>query len=577
MDFMKVIDQTVREIKREVNLKVLKVPEIEQKVLDATDDEPWGPHGTALAEIAQATKKFSECQMVMNVLWTRLTETGHNWRYVYKALAVIEYLVAHGSERAVDDIIEHTFQISSLASFEYVEPSGKDLGINVRKKAENIVSLLNDKDKIQEVRNKASANRDKYVGLSSSGAYKSGSSSFSSSSSFQSSGRYGGFGSTRDADISGDNYKNGDSDRNQVKFGEDRFDHGTSVKSRRGVTGDNKGNSSRKGSSHYGRTGQDTSAADASKSTAKKSDSDKYASIPSQSSNAPANNYEDDFDDFDPRGTSSAQPNAGSSNQVDLFGQSLVGDLLDVPAPVSTNMSSVNIKTPEVDLFADATFVSAPSHVEAGGSFEAQTKVDLFASQPASSSAVSSTVDFFAVPDPVVQPENKSLKSDPEATSTIDPFASVPLNSFDGSNLFGAFTSNSDSVSTEPSQNPVDDGSHSIMNEKSSVDSMPPPKKDSFQVKSGIWADSLSRGLIDLNITAPKKVNLADVGVVGGLTDGSDEKDKGPLASFYMGRAMGAGSGLGRSGSGFTSTATGGDDFFSSFSSQQYQFGSLKK
>uniref|UniRef100_A0A251SKM2 Uncharacterized protein n=1 Tax=Helianthus annuus TaxID=4232 RepID=A0A251SKM2_HELAN len=31
MDFMKVIDQTVREIKREVNLKVLKVPEIEQK------------------------------------------------------------------------------------------------------------------------------------------------------------------------------------------------------------------------------------------------------------------------------------------------------------------------------------------------------------------------------------------------------------------------------------------------------------------------------------------------------------------------------------------------------------------
>ena len=28
------------------------------QVLDATDDEPWGPHGTALAEIAQATKKL---------------------------------------------------------------------------------------------------------------------------------------------------------------------------------------------------------------------------------------------------------------------------------------------------------------------------------------------------------------------------------------------------------------------------------------------------------------------------------------------------------------------------------------
>lgn len=55
--------------------------------------------------------------------------------------------------------------VKSLSSFEYVEPSGKDMGLNVRKKAETIVALLNNKDKIQEVRNKAAANRDKYVSL----------------------------------------------------------------------------------------------------------------------------------------------------------------------------------------------------------------------------------------------------------------------------------------------------------------------------------------------------------------------------------------------------------------------------
>lgn len=55
--------------------------------------------------------------------------------------------------------------MKSLSSFEYVEPSGKDVGINVRKKAETIFALLNNKDKIQEVRNKAAANRDKYVFL----------------------------------------------------------------------------------------------------------------------------------------------------------------------------------------------------------------------------------------------------------------------------------------------------------------------------------------------------------------------------------------------------------------------------
>ena len=53
--------------------------------------------------------------------------------------------------------------VKSLRGFEYVEPNGKDSGINVRKKAENIVGLLNNKDKIQEVRNKAAANREKCV------------------------------------------------------------------------------------------------------------------------------------------------------------------------------------------------------------------------------------------------------------------------------------------------------------------------------------------------------------------------------------------------------------------------------
>ena len=58
-------------------------------------------------------------------------------------------------------LIIYSGLVKELSSFEYVEPSGKDVGLNVRKKAENIVSLLNDKDKIHEVRNKAAANRDK--------------------------------------------------------------------------------------------------------------------------------------------------------------------------------------------------------------------------------------------------------------------------------------------------------------------------------------------------------------------------------------------------------------------------------
>lgn len=53
--------------------------------------------------------------------------------------------------------------LQTLVDFQYLEPSGKDQGINVRKKAQTLVSLINDKEKIREVRQKASQNRDKYA------------------------------------------------------------------------------------------------------------------------------------------------------------------------------------------------------------------------------------------------------------------------------------------------------------------------------------------------------------------------------------------------------------------------------
>jgi len=47
--------------------------------------------------------------------------------------------------------------------------------------------------------------------------------------------------------------------------------------------------------------------------------------------------------------------------------------------------------------------------------------------------------------------------------------------------------------------------------EQTSLASSKPATKDTFQVKSGIWADSLSRGLIDLNIAARKFLFIFDM------------------------------------------------------------------
>lgn len=171
----KAFDQTVRDLKRGVNKKVLKVPSIEQKVLDATNNEPWGPHGSLLADIAQATKNYHEYHMIMSIIWKRINDTGKNWRHVYKGLIVLEYLVGHGSERVIDDIKEHSYQISALSDFQYIDSSARDQGSNVRRKSQALVVLVNDKERIQEAREKAANNRDKFRGPSSTGGmYKPG-------------------------------------------------------------------------------------------------------------------------------------------------------------------------------------------------------------------------------------------------------------------------------------------------------------------------------------------------------------------------------------------------------------------
>lgn len=104
-----------------------------------------------------------------------------------------------------------------------------------------------------------------------------------------------------------------------------------------------------------------------------------------------------------------------------------------------------------------------------------------------------------------MQPEVKApLKNDTTNINIVDPFAAVPLSSFDGSDLFGGFTSNSNSSSTEVAPNSTGEASIDNSAAKTSTVSPPPTKKEDFKVKSGIWADSLSRGIIDLNISARK-------------------------------------------------------------------------
>jgi epsin len=206
-----------------------------------------------------------------------------------------------------------------------------------------------------------------------------------------------------------------------------------------------------------------------------------------------------------------------------------------------------------------------------------QGNVDLFADKTSFAAAFPPQTGFIPPPSSGISSEVKSSVSKKAVPEPFDPFGAIPLNSFDGSDPFGGFSSNAGSstvplppptnsstgnlsTSSQNLQAASDFGAFVSNNEEAAKDPFdlsstvnvgktplaapktdasdfgafvssteesakdpfdlssssnlgktdqtplaapkPSTKKENFQVKSGIWADSLSRGLIDLNISA---------------------------------------------------------------------------
>ncbi|KAI4873134.1 hypothetical protein NFI96_016448 [Prochilodus magdalenae] len=147
---------------------VMNYSEIESKVREATNDDPWGPSGQLMGEIAKSTFMYEQFPEVMNMLWTRmLKDNKKNWRRVYKALLLLAYLIRNGSERVVTSAREHIYDLRSLENYHFVDENGKDQGINVRQKVKEMVEFVQDDDRLREERKKAKKNKDKYIGVSS--------------------------------------------------------------------------------------------------------------------------------------------------------------------------------------------------------------------------------------------------------------------------------------------------------------------------------------------------------------------------------------------------------------------------
>lgn len=74
------------------------------------------------------SQNFNE---IMPCIYSRFLEKeASQWRSIYKALQLLEYLIKHGSERVVDDARAHISTIKMLRNFHYIDEKAKDQGIN---------------------------------------------------------------------------------------------------------------------------------------------------------------------------------------------------------------------------------------------------------------------------------------------------------------------------------------------------------------------------------------------------------------------------------------------------------------
>lgn len=132
------------------------------KVREATSNDPWGPSSTLMSEVADLTYNVVAFTEIMQMIWKRLNDHGRNWRHVYKALVLLEYLIKTGSEKVADQCKENIFAIETLKDFQYVEEN-KDQGMNVREKAKALVTLLKDDERLRNERVRALKAKERFA------------------------------------------------------------------------------------------------------------------------------------------------------------------------------------------------------------------------------------------------------------------------------------------------------------------------------------------------------------------------------------------------------------------------------
>ncbi|XP_055510020.1 epsin-3-like isoform X1 [Leucoraja erinacea] len=139
-------------LRRRMKNLVHNYSDAEIKVREATSNDPWGPASSLMSEIADLTFHVGAFPEIMSMLWRRLGDQGRNWRHVYKALTLLDYLLKTGSEKVAQQCKENMHTVRALVDFHFIDQDSKDQGANVRHKAGQLLALLRDEERMRQDR-----------------------------------------------------------------------------------------------------------------------------------------------------------------------------------------------------------------------------------------------------------------------------------------------------------------------------------------------------------------------------------------------------------------------------------------
>ena len=112
-------------MRRVVNY-VRNYTEVQLKVREATSNEPWGPANSILCEITDLAGDHETMIKILEAIIKRLQDHGKNWRRVYKALVLLDYMLKTNTRDLLEECTSVVCLIEDLRNFEYVSKEGKD-------------------------------------------------------------------------------------------------------------------------------------------------------------------------------------------------------------------------------------------------------------------------------------------------------------------------------------------------------------------------------------------------------------------------------------------------------------------